>query len=79
MAGIGMQNSYCAVGRPIESILRIWQRAIPKVMSWTPLILILVVVIAVAPAKELRTLVLLAAVALIAVLVLKLLAAHGPA
>ena len=79
MAGIGMQNSYCAVDRPIESILRIWQRAIPKVMSWTPLILILVVVMAVAPAKALRTLLLLAAMALIAVLVLRLLAAHGPA
>ena len=74
-----MQNSYCAVDTPIEPILRIWRRAIPKVMSWTPLILILVVVMAVAPAKALRTLVLLAAMALIAVLVLRQLAAHGPA
>jgi len=48
-------------------------------MSWTLLIVILVVVMAVAASKALRrSLVLLAAMAAIAVLVLRLLAAHGP-
>jgi len=55
------------------------RRAIPKNMSGTVLIVILVVVMAVAASKALRrSLVLLAAMAAFAVLVLRLLAAHGP-